>query len=489
MQKKALVIGAGVGGIAVALRLVKKGYQVHVFEKNSYPGGKLSEIKLLGYRFDAGPSLLTMPYLIDELFFLFNRKPHEYFKYDQLDIACNYFFSDQTRLSAFSEREKFIQEFIEKTSIPEKKLKRFLRHSKYIWDVTYPIFLKKSLHHLKTYLSWDTWVRAMQLPFLGIGVNMASNNHKKLSNPKAEQYFNRYATYNGSNSYKAPATLNVISYLEHYEGAFYPEKGMISIAQSLVRLAQEEGVQFHFNQSVSEITIQGKLATGVIVDQNLIHGDIVISNADIHPTYTHLLPNHPMPKQIRRQERSSSAFIFYWGIDTSFKELEAHNILFSADYEQEFREIWRDNSIPNDPTVYINISSKYHSVDAPTGCENWFVMINVPSNDRIDWDQAKDKIRTKVMAIIDERLKTNIEKHIETESVLSPKDIEMKTGSFLGSLYGSASNDKMAAFLRQSNQLKVAKNLYVVGGSVHPGGGIPLCLLSAKITSNLIPNV
>jgi len=487
MGKKAIVVGAGIGGISIALRLRKKGYEVHVFEKNAYPGGKLSEITSEGFRFDAGPSLLTMPYLIDDLFRLYDRDPKVYFKYDTLNIACNYFFSDQTELSAYADRAKFIQEFTSKTGIAPRTLRRFLARSKYIWDVTNPLFLKKSLHRLSTYLRIDTLIRAFQLPYLGIGRNMARSNHSNLSNTKAEQYFNRYATYNGSNPYKAPATLNVISYLEHFEGAYYPKDGMISITQSLIKLAKEEGVQFHFEQSVSEILVKNKRATGIKTKQEEIQGDIVISNADIHPTYMHLLPNHSIPKRIKNQERSSSAFIFYWGINAQFNQLEAHNILFSSDYEQEFREIWNEKRIPKDPTVYINISSKYNESDAPIGCENWFVMINVPSNVNMNWEQSKDEIRARVIQIINNRLNTDIEKHIATENVLTPKDIEMKSGSFSGSLYGSASNDVMAAFFRQSNQLKIAKNLYAVGGSVHPGGGIPLCLLSAKITSEMIP--
>jgi phytoene dehydrogenase-like protein len=211
----------------------------------------------------------------------------------------------------------------------------------------------------------------------------------------------------------------------------------------------------------------------------------VASDVDIHVLYKNLLPKSFTPKKLIQQEKSSSAYVFYWGINKEFAALGLHNILFSDDYKNEFDHLFSKQFPIDDPTIYINITSKYCKDDAPEGCENWFVMVNVPHNksDSIDYAAA---IRKNVIEKINSMLKTDIEKYIITESTLSPIDIENQTSSFGGSLYGNSSNNKFAAFLRHANFSSSIKNLFLVGGSVHPGGGIPLCLFSAKIASQII---
>jgi phytoene dehydrogenase-like protein len=186
------------------------------------------------------------------------------------------------------------------------------------------------------------------------------------------------------------------------------------------------------------------------------------------------------------QEKTSSALIFYWGINRSYQELDLHNILFADNYENEFEQLFQNQTICKDPTVYINITSKYNSSDAPDGCENWFVMINVPNNQGQDWESLTREARKHIIEKINRLLVTDIENHIATEEVLDPITIEQKTGSHAGALYGNASNNRFAAFLRHKNFSSNIKGLYFCGGSVHPGGGIPLCLNSAKIVSKLI---
>jgi phytoene dehydrogenase-like protein len=211
----------------------------------------------------------------------------------------------------------------------------------------------------------------------------------------------------------------------------------------------------------------------------------VASDIDIHALYNYLLPKSFTPKKLLQQEKSSSAYVFYWGINKEFAELGLHNILFSDDYKKEFDYLFSKQFPTEDPTIYINITSKYCKEDAPEGCENWFVMVNVPHNksESIHYAAA---IRKNVVDKINTMLKTDIEKYIISESTLSPIDIENQTSSFGGSLYGNSSNNKFAAFLRHANFSSSIKNLFLVGGSVHPGGGIPLCLFSAKIASQLI---
>jgi phytoene dehydrogenase-like protein len=249
-------------------------------------------------------------------------------------------------------------------------------------------------------------------------------------------------------------------------------------------LAQKHGVKFSFNAPVEKIIIENNIAKGVIIKGEKILCDAVISNQDVTNTYRYLLSNSNRP--FLKNEPSSSAIIFYWGIKREYKELGLHNILFSENYENEFEQIFKNKTVGNDPTLYVNITAKLNKSDAPKECENWFVMVNVPHDSGQNWDILIEKTKASVIAKINRILKTNIENFIEVESVLDPISIESKTGSFAGALYGSSSNKKMAAFFRHSNFSKTFKGLYFTGGSVHPGGGIPLCLLSAKITSDLI---
>jgi phytoene desaturase len=315
---------------------------------------------------------------------------------------------------------------------------------------------------------------------------MHQRNARLLNDPRLIQLFDRYATYNGSDPYQAPGILTSIPHLEFNVGTFFPQGGMHSITEALYKLALDSGVEFRFNTRVLEIVTEGNQAKGVKTENELVKADVVVSNMDVYPTYQRLLPKAKAPKKILPQERSSSALIFYWGIKKEFPELDLHNILFAKDYEQEFTTLFKTQTVHNDPTVYINITSKYCPADAPTGCENWFVMINVPANIGQDWDALISEARTNIIKKLNHLLNADIELLIETEDILDPRGIEMRTSSYQGSLYGTSSNNKFAAFLRHPNFSHEFQNLFFCGGSAHPGGGIPLCLQSGRITSNLI---
>ncbi|RFZ81602.1 phytoene desaturase [Mucilaginibacter terrenus] len=487
-DKKAVVIGAGIAGIAAAIRLAVKGYNVDVFEANSYPGGKLSEMVIEGYRFDAGPSLFTMPQYVDELFELAGKNPRDYFNYQKLEVVCKYFYPDGTRLCAYDHTERFAREITNATGEPTSTIINYLANSADIYNITNHVFLEQSLHQLKTYLQWGTFKSMLKLPQIDALRSMHNANRKFFKDKRLIQFFDRYATYNGSNPYQAPATLNVIPHLEHHYGAWFPDGGMFSITSSLVQLAKDLGVTFTFNKRVDEIVLINNQAKGVRVNGQDIPSDVVVSNMDVWFTYKKLLSKHVNlhPTGTLEQQRSSSALIFYWGIKRTFSELDLHNIFFSSDNGAEFEHVWKQGTVYHDPTVYINISSKYKSDDAPEGCENWFVMINVPSNDGQDWEQIIKEARANIQSKLSKILGVDISKLIACENILNPISIESKTSSYKGSIYGTSSNSKLAAFLRHSNKSNKVNGLYFCGGSVHPGGGIPLCLLSAKITSELV---
>jgi phytoene desaturase len=480
------IIGSGVAGLATGIRLATKGYRVKVFEAEQHPGGKLSEFSIGPYRFDFGPSLFTMPQYVDELFETAGLEPRDHFHYRRLETTNNYFYPDGTRIRGFADPRQFAEEAAKIVHIPPERILRHLKKSEYIHTHTSDVFLNRSLHKADTYLRWSTAKSFVRLPAMGVLNSMHEANHKTLREPHLVQLFDRFATYNGSNPYRAPEILNVIPSLEHIQGAYFPQDGMISITNSMVRLAERLGVDIHLNERVESIEMGPNRVKGVTTAKQFYPSDVVVSNSDIVPTYRYLLKNQKAPKHILNQERSSSAIVFYWGIDRTFAELELHNIFFSADYQKEFDTMFGELTIDSDPTVYIHISSKEKSDDAPLGHENWFVMVNAPYNDGQDWDTIIDSTRKHVVQKINSMLQCDIENHIREEEILDPRKIESKTSSYKGSLYGTSSNNRMAAFFRHPNFSKDIRGLFFCGGSVHPGGGIPLCLLSAKITSNLI---
>lgn len=487
INKKAIVIGCGIAGLATAIRLSAKGYNVNVYEKNSYPGGKLSHFERDGFQFDAGPSLFTQPEQVTELFRLCGEKAESYFTYTRAQIACKYFFESGKIVNAYANADEFADEIATKLGEDKNQVLKYLETAKSTYRNIGQLFLDYPVNKIIK-LSFDKIYKALtSTKFSFLFSSLSDYNHSQFKNPETVQIFNRFATYNGSNPYKAPAMLSMIPHLEQNEGTFYPFGGMISITNALYLLALKQNINFFFNSKVTSINLENKKAKSITVHNTEIPADIIVSNMDVYYTYKHLLKDEVKAKNILRQERSSSAIIFYWGMNKSFQQLELHNIFFSADYKKEFEAIFEKMELVDDSTIYINITSKMENNQAPVGCENWFVMVNAPHDKGQNWDEFRRKCRTNVITKLNRILKTDISKYIQTEDFLDPATIDTKTSSYTGSLYGTSSNSKFAAFLRHPNQSKSVDNLYFVGGSVHPGGGIPLCLRSAKIVSELIP--
>lgn len=485
-MQKAIVIGAGIGGLAAAVRLLTKGYKVVVFEANVGPGGKLSEFRKGGFRFDAGPSLFTMPELVEELFILAGKRPEHHFSYAKLEDVCRYFYEDGTVLTATSDPEAFASEAQHKTGVDREKVVQHLNKSAYIYEATAGLFLEKSLHKLSSYISLQTLWSVFQLPFLNLFTSMHQANEQALGNEKMVQLFNRYATYNGSNPYRAPGILNIIPHLEFGKGAYYPSGGMYNITKSIYDLACSLGVDFQFGQKVERIVVRDRQAKGVEVGGAYHEADVVVCNMDVVLAYRHLMPKQNPPRKILKQERSSSALIFYWGMNRKFEQLQLHNIFFSQDYAAEFAHIFDRKGIFHDPTIYVNITAKQSPEDAPQGMENWFVMINVPHNSGQDWDLLIARARKDITAKLSRMLDIDIQPLIIQEEILEPRTIESRTQSYQGALYGTSSNSRLSAFFRHPNFSRRMRSLYFCGGSVHPGGGIPLALSSAKIVDSLI---
>jgi phytoene desaturase len=481
------IIGAGIAGIASSIRLAAAGHEVTVFEANAYPGGKLSVFTLDGYRFDAGPSLFTMPHYVEELFALCGERAEDHFRYVQVDTACHYFWEDGTRLQVPANPDQFAAEAERVLGVPADQVQRFLARSAEKYSLAGKLFLEKSLHRVGTWLSKPVAKALLRLPRFELFQTMHQAHQKSFSNEKMVQLFNRYATYNGSNPYKASGMLTIIPHFEHNIGVFYPEGGMHSITTSLYELSLRQGVNYHFSTPVTEIvTEKGRVKGLKTTEDDFYAFDRVVSNMDVYYTYKRLLRAEKHPETILNQPKSTSALIFYWGVKRDFPELGLHNIFFTQDYKSEF-EALEEGLVVDDPTIYVNITSKLTPSDVPEGGgENWFILVNAPCHQGQDWSKVIPEIRKNTLQKLSRILGADVESLIVCEDILEPREIERRTSSHLGALYGYSSNTMMAAFLRHPNFSNRIEGLHFVGGSVHPGGGIPLCLLSAKITSELI---
>ncbi len=494
------VVGAGLGGLSAAIRLAAAGYRVDVYEKQSGPGGKAFSEQIGEYRFDTGPSLFTLKPVFDRLFQDAGRRLEDYISLTPLPAICNYFWRDGTRTTAYQDREAMKREFARVFNEPPEHIDRYLDYSHRIHRITSHLFLERSLHEWSTYRSRGFWTSLVRLGGIDALRTMDRANRSFFTSPYLRQFFDRYATYNGSDPYQTPATLNIIPHVEYGLGAWAVEGGIHAVPRGLERLAQELGVQFHYGVSVDRIMTNHEGAaprrfshrsavTGLEVAGEHIPAEVVISNADVTTTYERLLHDTeaPLYKRYRTLEPSSSGLVFYWGIRRRFPELGLHNIFFSDDYEGEFRQIFQEGRCGDDPTIYINITSKAGSPnDAPPDGENWFVLVNAPWDNGQDWEAEAARVRTAVLRRLTAELGTDVESLIEVESRMLPPDIAARTDSFRGSLYGISSNSRAAAFLRHRNRSRRYPGLYFVGGSAHPGGGMPLVVLGGGIAAELV---
>lgn len=488
-SSRVIVVGAGLGGLSAALRLAAAGYEVDVFERQSFPGGKAGSEAIDGFRFDTGPSLLTMPYVLAELFAEVDLDWSEQISVERLSPICNYFWSDGTRLSAYGEPERFAAEIEAKTGEPAQSVHRYLEYARRIHDTAAELFLNRSLHEASTYLSGLFWRSLLKIGRIDALRTMNQAHERYFCDPRVIQLFNRYATYNGSSPFSVPATLNIIPYVEYGHGGFAVNGGIHAIPAAIEAAARNAGARFYYEHDVQRIVYDdSRRVRGVEVGGGRVAADAVVCNVDVSVAYPRLLGDeraHQL-ERYRRLEPSSSGLVFYWGIDREFSELSTNNIFFSDDYRTEFRSIFQDRRCPAEPTVYVNITSKTTPGDAPSGCENWFVLINAPYVDGQQWEAETARVRQRVLERVSGALGVNVAEHIIAEGRLTPPEIEARTGSYRGALYGISSNGRMAAFARHPNRSRDYEGLYFCGGSAHPGGGMPLVILSGKITAEII---
>jgi phytoene desaturase len=487
MAKSVTVVGGGLGSLTGAIRLAKLGYQVSLFEKNANLGGKINEYRQDGYQFDMGPSLLTMPSVLDEFFQSIGYRTSQFLDVIPLEPITRYFFPDQNKLDIYSNQEKMARELDRLFPDQRDAYFQFLQYTKSIYNTAAKVFLHKPIHEWRKLLSKDILLSLLQIYKIDPCRSVHQANSEIFSNEDLIQLFDRYATYNGSNPYRAPATLNIIPYVENVLGGYYLKSGMYQLVRVLEKIAGELGVEIHKSAKVEKIVHANGKVHGIQVNKEIIFSDYVLCGADVIETHNHLIDGYNTVRQkLDRLEPSLSGMVFLWGVKKKHPELLHHNIFFSQDYQREFRQIFNDLQPPDDPTIYVSITSKSDPEHAPANGENWFVLLNMPylAEDQ-NWSAATEKMRLAVYKTL-KRNGIDIESSIELEKVLIPPDFYQLNGSNRGSIYGISSNSRWTAFKRPANRSRILKGLYFAGGSTHPGGGIPLVMLSGKMAAELI---
>jgi phytoene desaturase len=308
------------------------------------------------------------------------------------------------------------------------------------------------------------------------------------------QLFDRYATYNGSSPYSVASVYSIIPYVEMVDGGWYPRSGIYAVAQALERLARELGVSIETNCDVRRILVERNEARGVVLaDNRVLRSDIVIANSDVVTTHRELLsPALRQQRRVKRLEQlepSCSGFVLLLGLDKQYLQLAHHNIFFSGDYPAEFDDLFTRRIPLRNPTIYICDTSRSDVTQAPPGHENLFVLVNAPYlTSQSDWLREAPAYRDRILDILASYKQvdlSDVREHIVCEAILTPQDFYEKYGANAGSIYGLSSNDRMAPFTRPGNKSSI-RNLYFVGGSTHPGGGVPLVMLSGKIVAELV---
>jgi phytoene desaturase len=483
MSKNAIIIGGGLGGLAAAIRLAKKGFAVRVLEKNANLGGKVNIVEAGGYKFDTGASLLTMRQVLEELFIFAGKRVEDYLDIVSVEPICRYFWSDETRFDASQNLSKTESEIEKLEPRDVENFRRFLADAKRKYEVSEKTFLAHSLNDLPQLLR-PKYLRDL----LAISSMQTLDAHVKnhFRSPKLRQLFNRFATYNGSSPYRTPATFALIPFVEFGLGAWYVKGGMYEIPLALAKLADELNVEIRTNCEVEKILVRNKKAVGVrLRSGERLESDFVIANSDAVETYRNLLD--AKNARIENLEPSMSGFVLLLGTKKRFPELAHHNIFFSDDYRAEFDAIFKDLRPAQNPTIYVCAASRTDQTQAPVACENLFVLINAPyTSARTDWEKEKRDYRDLIVGKLEDFGLKDLENSIDFEQIITPADFEKKYRANRGSIYGVSSNGIFSAFLRPPNKARDIRNLYFAGGATHPGGGIPLVLISGKLTADLI---
>lgn len=483
-----VVVGAGLGGLAAAARLAAAGHRVTVCEQADEVGGKLGRWCAEGFTFDTGPSLLTMPQVLRELFTATGSPLEQVLDLVPVEPIARTRFADGTVLDSSADLDGFCGELDRVLGHGNgDDWRAFMTHAAAVWEAVRMPFLESALGGPRDLARLA--VRVRELATIAPGRTLRDLGTRYLRDPRLRTFLDRYATYTGSDPRVAPAALATVPYVEQTFGGWYVRGGLHRIADAVRDRALERGARLRLGADVAAVETAGGRVAGVRLDDGeRLDADVVVANTDAAHLYRDLVRGPAAARARRALGRvapSLSGFVLLLGLRGRTPGLAHHTVLFGDRYDEEFDALFGPDPRPvPDPTIYV--SAPDDPAVAPAGHEAWFVLVNAPRQGQVDWtaEGVSDAYGDRLLALLAER-GLDVRDRIVLRAVRTPADLAARTRAVGGAIYGTSSNGPRAAFLRPANRSPVP-GLFLVGGSSHPGGGLPLVTLSARIVADLI---
>lgn len=484
-SQKVAVIGGGLGGLAAAIGLASRDFEVDLFEKNSHLGGKLNVLTKDGFTFDLGPSILTLPHIFRDTFRQADRRMEDYVQLQPVRPHWRNFFEDDTTIDLDPDLEIMEQELQKAGANLEKPFRQFLSYSKSQYDLVAEGYFSQGVDTLAQFLRYY----GPRIFKLSLFSTMDGTVKRRLPNPYLQDIFNFFIKYVGSSAKRAPGFMNLLPHIQFGYDLWYVKGGMYNLAKGLESLLRELGGQIHLNTEVERIPTEKRCAKGVIANGELFEADWVVSNMEVIPACKTLLneDEHSIDK-LRKFEPTCSGLVLDLGVDCVYKKLAHHNFFYSGNQQEHFRSVFEKKELPDDPTLYLVASSRSNPAVAPKGHDNIKILPHIPYiNDdhpytHDDYMAFKERILEKLEGMGLEDLR----KHIITEHVWTPHDIQQMYFSNGGSIYGVVADRWKNYAFKAPRHSKKYDNLFFVGGSANPGGGMPMVTLSGQLAAQEI---
>lgn len=484
LNKKIGIVGSGVGGLASACLLAKKGYEVTVLEKNSQIGGRMGVFESSGFMFDTGPSWYLMPEVFEKFYNLMGEKVEDSLNLIKLEPSYRVFFENDPEYIDVRSDRKYMEGVFEKIEKGGgKNLNKYLSLSEQDYRVALDNFIYRSFDE------WTSLFELRRLPRLSLLGSMHNYIEKFFKNPKLQKILEFQLVFLGSSPYNAPAIYNLMNHIDIDLGVFYPMGGMYKLAESMKNLAEKNGAKFHLNSAVTKIRKNptGKLRVE-IANKTEMEFDTILANADIHHVETQLLEKPDRSYSNKYWDKiilAPSAHVMYLGVKRQYSNLLHHNLFFSEDWKKNFAEIFDNPVWPTNPSIYVSATSKTDPSSAPEGYENLFVLTPISSKLKTSV-QEKKEYGDKVLELMEKSLGLeNLRNEIVFRKDYSSSDYAKEFNALGGSALGISHVLQQSLFLRPRHRSKKLPNLIYVGAGTTPGIGLPMQIISAEIACRL----